>query len=208
MLRSLNSLQFAFCGRAGDGSLTTGSTLAGISYRLGVCPHIQRSVESNIKTEPTEILLRVGDQPIYCLSDFLDVVVAFDQSAVEDEEGEGRTLPLERMRPGGILICDSSKRFEYPNNKHEIELRTAKRIVKSLHLEVYEIPMAETVTARFGRDAYITRNSVSIGVIAELFGLPDETCRAQLEKEHGSRKEALEWNLGAYQFGREYVRGK
>jgi len=208
MLRALNSLQFAFCGRAGDGSLTTGSTLAGIAKTLGVCPHIQRSVESNIKTEPTEILLRVANESIYSPSDFLDVVVVFDQSAVEDEEREGRTLPIERMRPGGILICDSSKRFEYPNNKHEIELRVAKRIIESLNLQVLGIPMAETVTARFGRDAYISRNSVSIGVIAELFGLPDETCRVQFEKEHGSRKEALEWNLGAYQFGREYVREK
>lgn len=208
MLRVLNSLQFAFCGRAGDGSLTTGSTLAGIAKTLGVCPHIQRSVESNIKTEPTEILLRVADAPIYSLSDFLDIVVAFDQSAIEDEEREGRTLPIERMRPGGILICDSSKRFEYPNNKHEIELRAAKRVIESLHLEVFEIPMAETVTARFSRDAYITRNSVSIGVIAELFGLPDEVCLAQLAKEYGGRKEALDWNIGAYQFGREYVREK
>lgn len=208
MLRELQSLTFAFCGRAGDGSLTTGSTLAGIGYRLGVCPHIQRSVESNIKTEPTEILLRLADAPIGCLSDFLDVVVAVDQSTIEDEEGEGRTLPVERMRPGGILIVDSSKRFEYPNNGHEIDLRPIKHLAKRLNIKVFEVPMAETVTSRFSRDAYITRNSVSIGVIAELFGLPDEACRAQFEKEHGRRKEALEWNLGAYQFGREYVREK
>ncbi|OHA48825.1 MAG: hypothetical protein A2806_03970 [Candidatus Terrybacteria bacterium RIFCSPHIGHO2_01_FULL_48_17] len=196
---------FAFCGRGGDGSLTTANTLAGIGKLLGVCPHGQRGVESNIKTEPTELWLRLASVPIACTSGLLDVLVAFDQSAIEDEEGEGRTLPITQMRDGGVLIYDSSPRLLYPNMKHELNRAAADAILREKKILVFGIPMAQEIMRRFGANAYVTRNAVAIGVIAELFCLPEKACRAQLAREHkgGTR---LEWNIAAYEFGRQFTR--
>ena len=198
------ALMFAFCGRAGDGSLTTANTLAGIGKYQEICPHGQRGVESNIKTEPTELWLRLASVPVLCTSGQLDVLVAFDQSAIQDEEGEGRTLPITQLCDRGILIYDSSPRLMYPNMGHELKIDFAASLLHEKKLLAFGVPMAQEIMKQSGANAYVTRNAAAIGVIAELFSIPDAVCRAQLLREHkgGTR---LAWNTAAYEFGRTYA---
>ena len=144
----LNNIEVMFGGQAGDGSLTTGDLIAGVFKRMGLEVYTYKDFPSRIRGGHTNYVIRAGTTPNYGMADFVDCLVAFDLEAVQ--------LHIEEIRPGGMIIFDNT------SEAIPADLRRA-------DVNWYEIPMGKIAKVDLGLE--LVRNTISLGVIAELIGM-------------------------------------
>ncbi|MGB8953063.1 MAG: 2-oxoacid:acceptor oxidoreductase subunit alpha [Candidatus Aminicenantales bacterium] len=91
-------ISVVIAGKAGDGVLFTGNTLAKILKRQGWEVVTTRDFPSNIRGEATNYIVRASQRRIYGRSDSIDILLAFDCDAVFRH--------VRSVAGGGIVLCD------------------------------------------------------------------------------------------------------
>jgi 2-oxoglutarate ferredoxin oxidoreductase subunit alpha len=180
----LNNIEVMFGGQAGDGSLTTGDMIAGVFKRMGLEVYTYKDFPSRIRGGHTNYVIRAGTTPNYGMADFVDCLVAFDLEAVQ--------LHVEEMRPGGFIIFDNS------DEKIPDELRRD-------DINWYEIPIGKMAKEDLGLE--LVRNTVSLGVIAELIGMDPQILRRDVTNVYKRKGEkVVDINVRAIEAGEKYIR--
>ena len=196
-------LQIYGAGRAGDGTNTNILILGQALKDMGAWIFsILDEVYSNIQTRDSGFAVRAADRPIFNLDDEFDILQAFDEGAFVDIAQEGRIPPITRLKPGGVVIYDSSPRLEYPNAGHEIKLEKVQEVLESKRARVFGLPMGQMAKEQLG--LYNARGTISIGVIAHLIGIPDEVIVNRFAKRYSG--DAVAINEKAVKIGRDYAR--
>jgi 2-oxoglutarate ferredoxin oxidoreductase subunit alpha len=195
-------LQIYGAGRAGDGTNTNILLLAQTLKEMGAWVFsILDEVYSNIQTRDSGFAVRAADHPIFNLDDEFDILQAFDEGAFIDVASEGRIPPVTRLKKGGVIIYDSSPRLDAVNAGHEIHLEKIQDILDLKRPKLFGLPMGRI--AKEELNLYNARGTISIGVIAQLAGIPDEVILKRFQKRFAG--EALAMNQKAIKLGREYA---
>ena len=157
------SISIAVVGSGGAGAITTGNLILEASAREGCYGMLTRSVGPQIRGGEAAALVRLGVEPINCISDKFDVLVAMDWNNIDRFAAE---IPLDSS---SIIISDPEQ-----GDVPEALLKSG--------ASVFEIPIATLAkTVKKGRP-----NMISLGIVAELIGLPEDAMvnviRKQLSK--------------------------
>ncbi len=179
-----NDIEVMFGGQAGDGSLTTGDLIAGVFKHMGREVYTYKDFPSRIRGGHTNYVIRASDHANYGMADFVDCLVAFDLEAVQKH--------MDEMRPGGFIIFDNT------DEKIPDDLRRD-------DVFIYDVPLGKIAKHDLGLE--IVRNTVSLGVIAELTGMDPEIVRADVTKVYRRKGDAVvAKNIAAIEAGERYVR--
>ena len=183
MTRPRDDLTVLVSGQAGDGSLTLVSLFGDILARRGFHLYQSREVSSRIKGGTAAACLRASTAARGCLGDRFDLVVAFDDQAVE------QAAP--RLDEHGFVIFDASDGPVSPGLLPE-------------HATVIEVPFGRLAVRELRRDLY--KNGLAFGVASRLVGAADadaeSTLRRNLRRLPGPLVEA---NVRALRHGFEYA---
>jgi len=180
----LNNIEVLFGGQAGDGSLTTGDLIATVFKRMGLDVYTFKDFPSRIRGGHTNYIIRAGEHPHYGVADFVDAMVAFDLECVEKH--------IEEMRPGGFVIFDSTSE----------QLNEA---VRRDDVYFYEVPLAKIAKEQLGLE--LVRNTISLGVLAQLTGMEPEIVRALVTRQYERKGEkVVGQNIAAVEAGENYVK--
>ena len=161
--RRLTDLNVMVAGQGGDGSLTVVSLLGLLLARRGFHLYSSRNVASRVKGGHAAALLRGSTVPRGGIGDDLDVLVAFDEEAVDKGRG--------RLAADGIVIFDASA-GPLP----------AGRLPDSVR--IFQVPFARMAVRDLRRDLF--KNSIAFALLARVVGAADEEAveclRAGLQK--------------------------
>jgi len=197
------SLQVCGAGRAGDGTNTFAQLLGQALKDVGAWVFLWREeVYSNIQTRDSAFGMRAAGAPVYGPDDWFDVLVAFDEGSLEDWTGEGRVPPVERLRPGGVLVYDSSSRLEYPNTGHEVREEVVARLREVKGLHAFGAPFGQMAKEEFKN--YIVRGTIALGALAHLLAIPLAAFEGRFRQLF--EDDLLRINLEALALGHRYAR--
>lgn len=163
---------------ATGGIITTGEIVARIAAFSGLEIYTTRTIPAEIKGGHVMFQLRASDEPVYSQGDELDVLIAFDQEAIDNY--------YKLVKPDGFLIFNSN------DGKPP-----ARADIKQYGLPLNDI--AKKINFSRGR------NIISIGAAVKLFDLPLDKAVEVVKRQLGRKKELLDQNLLALQTGYDYV---
>lgn len=190
-------------GRAGDGTNTNIQVIGQVLKDLGAWTFTWLDeVYSNIQTRDSGFATRASDRPIYGPDDAFDILQAFDEGALVDIAEEGRVPPIHRLRPGGVLVYDSSPRLSGVNAGHEIQLEKVADILDANRIRSFGLPMGQI--AQRDLNLYNAKNTISIGVIAHMIGIPEDVIVNRFAKRYAT--DVVELNREAIRIGMQYAR--
>ena len=162
MTRTLDDLNVVVSGQAGDGSLTLVGLLGDLLAERGFHLYRSRDVASRIKGGTAAACLRASTAARGCLGDRFDLLVAFDDQAVE------RAAP--QLAEDGFVIFDGSD-GPVPGTLPE-------------RATVIDIPFGRLAVSELRRDLY--KNGLAFGVVTRLLGADDaeaeRTLRSNLRR--------------------------
>ena len=136
-------------GQQGEGIESTGEIFATAMNRKGYYLYGYRHFSSRIKGGHTNNKIRVSLTPVHAISDDLDILVAFDQEAIE--------LNHHEMRSDSIIIADTKAKPEKPKN---------------CKAQLIDLPL--TATAKELGTA-LMKNMVAVGATCALMNLNTQT---------------------------------
>ncbi len=177
--RSCNDLTVMVAGQGGDGSLTVIAFLSRALSQRGFYLFRTSNIASRIKGGHAAAILRGSAVRRGCLGDKLDILVAFDDEAIE------KAGPL--VADDGIVIYDVS-RGPLPEG-----------ILPST-VQVIEVPFGRLAVRDLRRDLF--KNCFGFGVLSRVMGLSDDEALDCLK--HRFRRlsdEDLRPNIGALENG-------
>ncbi len=175
------SLQIRMAGESGEGVLSTGELVTRAAARAGYRVLTYKTNPAEIKGGHATFEVVLSPGPQWELKDRPDVLVAFNQEAWEID---GR-----RLRPGGLLVYDSSV-FEPPPDPSR---------------QQRAVPF--TAIARDRVRLSLAKNVVAVGVVAALFDLDRQVLRDLLEQKFTRKgQDVVARNLEALEAGYRYVK--
>ncbi len=176
----LEDLNVIVSGQGGDGSLTVVNILADVLRNNGLRVYTERDVLSRIKGGITASNLRAYIGERLCISSKIDLLVAFDQLAVNKYAF--------RLNPKSIVIYDSSIG----------DISDTTKLPSGVTL--IGVPLSRHAVKNFRRDIY--KNSIAFSVIGRVVGISDDDLKVAFTKRFSPRgKQMLESNLLALDIG-------
>ncbi|HLA67261.1 MAG TPA: 2-oxoacid:acceptor oxidoreductase subunit alpha [Acidimicrobiia bacterium] len=166
---TLDDVTVAVSGQGGDGSLTVITLLGRILSARGFHLYSARNVASRIKGGHAAAMVRGSHAYRGGLDGSVDLLVAFDQEAVE------RIGPS--MAAGGIVVFDGSG-GALPAGSLPDGMR------------VFEVPFARMAVRDLRRDLY--KNSLAFGVLTRVLSVPDAEAEARMVEGLGRLPAALQ----------------
>lgn len=162
-------------GQGGDGTLTVSDLLGRYFRKLGLYVYTSRNVLSRIRGGHADASIRASRQPILSIKPDVDILMAFDEQAIEIGRSE--------LGPDGIVLYDSTgSAADVPN--------------------AYGFPFATLVGGQVGQPIY--KNTAAYGALSVLLGFDLATTRLVIEERFTRRgEEALAKNLKALEIGRQ-----
>jgi 2-oxoglutarate ferredoxin oxidoreductase subunit alpha len=156
--RSFESVSIAVIGSGGAGAITAGAIILEAAAKSGFYGIMNRSVGPQIRGGEAAALVRIANQPVDCMSEYFDLLVAIDWNNAERFAAE---MPL---APHGLVVSGSTG-TEIPE-----------AIAKS-DASVSEIDMKD-LAAQFdgGRE-----NMIAVGVVAGIVGFSIESIMEVVE---------------------------
>ena len=171
----LSDLSVMIGGQGGDGSLTVSDLIGRYFRKCGLYVYTSRNVLSRIRGGHADASVRASRDPISAVKPEVDVLVAFDNEAVE----MGRT----EMAAHGYIIYDST----------------------GFHVDLANssgFPFATLVGGPLGQPIF--KNTAAYGALSVLLGFDPAKTREVIEERFKRRGgEALEKNLKALEIGRK-----
>ncbi len=175
-------LNWAIGGEAGDGINSTGKIFAQALARAGRHVFTSKDFASRIRGGYTAYKVRTSVDKVQSVVDRLDILVALTERTVEEN--------LDELHEGSIII--------YDNKRTEFDDFTPPEGVTAL-----PVPLKELAEEAGGA---IMRNVVALGAVCEACAFPIENLDEALEKNFGSKGEAIvENNRDAARKGANYV---
>lgn len=174
------TLSIAIVGSGGAGVLTIGSLLLESAAKQGCYGLQTRSVGPQIRGGESAAMLRLGSEPVHCMSDRFDILFAMDWNNVDRFAAE---IPID---PDSLVICDPAK-GEIPDS------------IASQHPQVRELPVTEIVKqVKQGR-----ANMLVLGAIAGIIGLPQASLESVIAGQFADKgPDVLEASLQMVEAGR------
>lgn len=174
-------LVLRFGGESGEGVISCGEIFTQAVARAGREIYTFRTFPAEIRGGHAVYQVRVGDDILLSQGDRVDGLVAFNREAYEKG--------LADLRPGGILVYDADSFTPDP----------------SFDGIAYSIPMTSLARDQVG--SLRAKNMVVLGVVAELFDVPQEVMFGLIEQRFARKgAEALDANRRALEIGAGYVR--
>ena len=149
--RVFSDLNVMVAGQGGDGSLTIITLLTQVLSRRGFQLYSARNVASRIKGGHAAAMLRGSTVARGCMGDRIDLLVAFDEEAIEVA---GRSVAAD-----GIVIFDAS-RGAPPDGYLADTVR------------LFAVPFGRMAVRDLRRDLF--KNSLGFGLLARILGVADD----------------------------------
>ncbi|MGA8542273.1 MAG: 2-oxoacid:acceptor oxidoreductase subunit alpha [Thermoplasmata archaeon] len=171
----LADLSVMIGGQGGDGTLTVSDLLGRYFRKCGLYVYTSRNVLSRIRGGHADASVRASRDPISTMKPEIDVLVAFDNEAVE----MGKT----ELAAHGFVVYDSTGfHIDLPNSAG--------------------FPFATLVGGPLGQPIF--KNTAAYGALSVLLGFDPARTREVIEERFKRRGgEALEKNLKALEIGRK-----
>ena len=171
----LADLSVMIGGQGGDGTLTVSDLLGRYFRKRGLYVYTSRNVLSRIRGGHADASVRASRDPIAAVKPQVDVLVAFDNEAVELGKAE--------LAGNGFVLYDSTTfHIDLPNSAG--------------------FPFATMVGGTLGQPIF--KNTAAYGAVSVLLGLDETTTRSVIQERFQRRGgEALEKNLKALEIGRK-----
>ncbi len=171
----LSDVSVMIGGQGGDGTLTVSDLLGRYFRKRGLYVYTSRNVLSRIRGGHADASVRASRDPLLAVKSQVDVLVAFDNEAVEMGKVE--------LASHGFILYDST-------TFHIADPHSA------------GFPFATLVGGPLGQPIF--KNTAAYGALSVLFGFDPAQTRAVIEERFKRRGgEALEKNLKALDIGRK-----
>jgi 2-oxoglutarate ferredoxin oxidoreductase subunit alpha len=171
----LSDVSVMIGGQGGDGTLTVSDLLGRYFRKRGLYVYTSRNVLSRIRGGHADASVRASRDPLLAVKSQVDVLVAFDNEAVEMGRAE--------LAPHGFILYDST-------TFHIAEAHSA------------GFPFATLVGGPLGQPIF--KNTAAYGALSVLFGFDPALTRSVIEERFKRRGgDALEKNLKALEIGRK-----
>ena len=169
-------------GQGGDGTLTVVNLLGRVFRDFGLNIYDARNVLSRIRGGHADGVIRASTKEIFSIGDQIDVLVAFDEEAVQAGLGD--------LAEDAVIVFDSSK-------------GQLSQSFRKPGFIVYSGPFGNMAASELRRNIF--KNTITFGILGRLLGLDDELMKKVLVLRYERRgKEALESNLKALQLGLDF----
>jgi 2-oxoglutarate ferredoxin oxidoreductase subunit alpha len=181
--RHLSDINVMVAGQGGDGSLTIASLLSSLFAHRGFHLYSTSNIASRIKGGHAAAFLRASVNPSGCMGDAIDLLVAFDDEAVE--------IAAPKMAPDGIVIFDASK-GPPPEG------------VLADTIGVVAVPFGRLAVRDLRRD--LLKNCLGFGIVSRVLGIEDGDAEASLR--HRFRRlpaAVIDTNVDAFRIGLDYA---
>ena len=177
--RHLSDLSVMVAGQGGDGSLTIASLLSALFASRGFHLYSTSNIASRIKGGHAAAFLRASVERTGCMGDHIEMLVAFDDEAVE--------IAAPSMDPEGIVVFDASKGPPPAG-------------VLPDTVRVFAVPFGRLAVRDLGRD--LLKNCLGFGIVTRILGISDEDAEASLRKRFQRLPAAVvETNVEAFRIG-------
>jgi len=170
-------------GESGTGIESSGHIITKALKQLGYYITADREFPSLIKGGNANIQINFSSQPIFAMSNVIDVAVGIDR--------EGILTALERVKPGGFLIHGMDRL-----NK---AVRDFDKQVAEKNIKVIEIP-ARSIALEHGGSVLMV-NVVLLGALWKLLGLNLDVLAAEVSSKFGKKPALLAINLQCLESG-------
>jgi 2-oxoglutarate ferredoxin oxidoreductase subunit alpha len=167
-------------GEAGQGIQTVGDTLIKVFSKTGYHVFSHQDYESRVRGGHNFYQIRISDRPISVSRKKIDILVAFDKESIFLHEPE--------LTDGGIIVYDPAMQKEPFEGPHFLK-----------------VPFVELATQN--GSSKVTANTVAVGAVMGMFGLPIEPLFDILKKTLKKKdEETLRINNNAARAGYEYAK--
>ncbi len=185
-----NDLTMTMVGSGGDGVVTMGNLVAQAAAREGLHVIQTEAYGPQIRGGETSCTVRVASREVFAQGDTVDVLVVFGW---ED---------FARFRGEIAAAADAVILYEAADEA----------LFEKLDLPLGEharwIPVAFQQLAKDSAGTPAAKNIVTLGILAELFGLPAESIRKAVAQRFSRKKPSIaESNLRGFEAGRVFARG-
>ena len=176
---SRQSVSIAIVGSGGTGALTAGAMLLEAAGRIGLYGLMTRSVGPQIRGGEAAALLRFSAQPLACMGDSYDLLIAIDWRNAD-------RFAAEIALTGDSLVIGDPRGGDVPEMVPASGAATAEIAMKAL---AKDIPG--------GR-----QNMIALGIVIGLLGLPKDGLFEVIEKQLGKKgDEAITASKAAIEVG-------
>jgi 2-oxoglutarate ferredoxin oxidoreductase subunit alpha len=181
-------LRMAMIGSGGDGVVTMGDMLAQCGAADGLNVMKVEAYGPQIRGGESSCTVRLCADPIFSQGDVVDVLVVFNWGDFGRFRGEVVAAP------DAIVLYEESDTAEF--DATDLGTTDAARWIP--------VPFIELAKESAGTT--LAKNIVTLGILSELFGLPDKLLKSAIGKKFATKKaEVLEVNLKGYQAGVEWA---
>ncbi|MGC9156639.1 MAG: 2-oxoacid:acceptor oxidoreductase subunit alpha [Candidatus Micrarchaeia archaeon] len=172
----MTSVAVRIAGANGDGIESAGALLAKVAARNGMHVFAYRGYQSIIRGGHVWYQVRIADSEIGSFGELADILVALNQDAIENQKTH--------IKPNAIVIFDPSK-------ANADSLQSVRKI---------PIPLLEIAVSQSGDP--VMRNTVALGAVLKLLGLPLSELEDVLRRTFGKKgEEVIANNLKAASAG-------
>ena len=166
-------------GQGGDGTLTVVNLLGSCFRNIGLNVYDARNVLSRIRGGHADGVIRASTGQVLSTGDQVDVLVAFDEEAVQAGVNE--------LAPGASIIFDSSK-------------GQLSEKFGTMGLRVVSAPLGNMAASKLRRNIF--KNTIAFAILGRMLGLEDDLLIDVLRSRYERRgKEALDANMQALSLG-------
>jgi 2-oxoglutarate ferredoxin oxidoreductase subunit alpha len=152
-------------GAAGDGVASAGNNLALMCARQGIGVFAYNSYQSVIRGGHSWFRIRVSNTQPQSAGDRVDLLIALNQDSLDRH--------LQEVHPGGVVLYNSSK-LKLPHSPPK-------------DVQVCALPLEELVPE--AGKLTIMQNTVALGAVIQLLGLPLEGIEKLIEQAYGKKGE-------------------
>ncbi len=184
-----SDLTFAMVGSGGDGVVTMGDMVAQAAAREGLYVIKVEAYGPQIRGGESSTTVRVSSEDIFAQADQVDVLVVFNWKDFARFKGEITTAP------NAIILSEA---------KDDTEVDPAD-LGAGPEATWVKIPFIELAKEAAGTT--LAKNIVTLGLLSELFGLPQAAMRRAIEHKFAKKKaEVLEANIKGFEAGIDHAR--
>lgn len=177
--RDVTDIKVMVGGQGGDGTLTVVNLLSRVFKSMGLNSYDSRNVLSRIRGGHADGVIRGSTKHVLSIGDGIDVLVAFDEEAVETAR--------DQISRNGIVIFDSSRS---PLDRSLLEPG----------IQVYEAKLGEMAGTELKRT--LLKNTISFSLLCRVLGVGDNLAQEVITSRYGRRgAEVLATNLSALSLG-------
>lgn len=172
------SLTMRLAGESGQDNVNSaGEIVAKACARSGLEVFTWKTFPAEIKGGHVIYQIRVSGEPVLSMGDELDVLLAFNDEAIEKNGSN--------LRQGGLLVLDPD---------------ACKKAERPAGVTIYEVPLT-----KLAKEHSVRKNVVAIGLATRLFGLPLDIVAGIMTERYGHRPGAAESNNKALELGYQYA---